>query len=117
MRSGWKSGIHMETQRVPPGNGKDSEKTVTDVGENTRPAESVRSDAENRSEPGSPAASGLDPEKARQLAEQLEKVVELNLGSGEMGSSRFSRPLLQLASALAGLATLFLMYCCTRLIY
>jgi hypothetical protein len=107
----------METQRVSLGGGQDGEGMVTDCAESAGADGSFRLDTENRTDSGSSEASGLDPEKARQFAEQLEKMVELNLENGGLGSSRFSRPMLQLASALAGLATLFLMYCCTRLMY
>lgn len=107
----------MEPQSVSQQSEYDSERVETYSAEGTVLADSVHPDTEILAESGSPLASGLDPEKARQLAENLEKMVALNLENSGLGGSRFSRPLLQLASALAGLASLFLMYCCTRLMY
>jgi hypothetical protein len=107
----------MELQRNSQSSGDDIERPETITGRSARPIESVPPVAEKIAEPDSPAVSDQDTEKAKQLAENLEKVLALNLDNSGLGGSRLSRPVLQLVSALTGLAALFLMYCCTRLIY
>lgn len=107
----------MERQSKPQSSGHTTARAESDIGDRARSTESVPAAAEKVAEGDSPVASGQDAEKEKQLAENLEKLVALNLNNSGLGGPRFSRPLLQLASALAGLISLFLMYCCTRLMF
>lgn len=102
---------------------KDLEADAEPMVENTRhdtensAAKSDSAISPNRSPgAGEPIEPGTTPVlNPEQLADNFERIVTLNHQGSGLSRPGFSRLALQVISALAGVAALFLVYCCARL--